>query len=49
MKLPSIGESKAKAIIAYREAQVFQTVDEIMKIKGIGPKIFEKIKDHLEL
>jgi competence protein ComEA len=49
MELSGIGESKAKAIIAYRDAHPFQTVDELMNVKGIGPKIFEKIKVHLEL
>jgi competence protein ComEA len=49
MKLSGIGESKAKAIIAYRDAHHFQTLDELMKVKGIGPKIFEKIKAQLEL
>jgi competence protein ComEA len=49
MELSGIGESKAKAIITYREAHPFQTLDELMKVKGIGPKIFEKIKAHLVL
>ncbi|QGQ95681.1 hypothetical protein EHS13_12715 [Paenibacillus psychroresistens] len=49
MELSGIGESKAKAIIAYREAHPFQMLDELMNVKGIGPKIFAKIKMHLEL
>jgi competence protein ComEA len=50
MTLPQIGESKAKAIIAYREqVKEFKTVEELVEVKGIGPKIFEKIKGHLEL
>jgi competence protein ComEA len=49
MKLSGIGESKAKAIIAYRDAHHFQSLDELMNVKGIGPKIFEKIKAQLEL
>jgi competence protein ComEA len=49
-KLPGIGASKAKAIIAYREqSNAFKTLEELMKVKGIGPKIYEKIKVHLEL
>jgi competence protein ComEA len=44
--LPGIGPSKAKAIIAYREkAGGFRTVDELQKVKGIGPKTFERLKD----
>jgi competence protein ComEA len=50
MALPQIGESKAKAIIVYREqVNGFKTLEELVAVKGIGPKIFEKIKAHLEL
>jgi comEA protein len=49
MELSGIGESKANAIIAYREAHPFQTLDELMNVKGIGSKIYAKIKDNLEL
>lgn len=49
MELSGIGESKAKAIMAYREARAFQTLEELMNVKGIGPKIFEKIKAAIEL
>ncbi len=47
MTLPEIGPSKAKAIIDYREQKRFETIDEIMKVRGIGEKTFEKIKDRL--
>lgn len=43
--LPNIGEGKAKAIIEYREANgKFQAIENLMDVKGIGEKIFEKIK-----
>lgn len=46
--LPGIGESKAKAIIAYRESKGnFQTIDEIQEVKGIGPKMFSKLKSKI--
>lgn len=45
MSLPGIGETKAEAIIAYRKNQTFKSLDEIMEVKGIGLKMFEKIKD----
>jgi competence protein ComEA len=49
-KLPGIGASKAKAIIAYRkQSNLFKSLEELMNVKGIGPKIYEKIKGHLEL
>jgi comEA protein len=50
LKLSGIGDSKAQAIITYREqVHNFKTIEELMKVKGIGPKIFAKIKEHLEL
>lgn len=45
MTLPGIGQKKAQAIIEYREDSSFQSIEEIMNIKGIGIKIYEKIKD----
>ena len=48
MTLSGIGESRAKAIIAYREENgKFQSIEEIMKIDGIKEKMFEKIKDSI--
>jgi comEA protein len=49
-QLPGIGPSKAKAIVAYREKEgSFAVIEDIMKVKGIGPKIFAKIKDQLSV
>ncbi len=46
--LNGIGESKAAAIVAYREEHgAFQSVEEIMEVSGIGEGIFEKIKDDI--
>lgn len=43
--LPGIGPSKAKAIIAYRDQKGgFRSVDELLQVKGIGPKMFEKLR-----
>lgn len=47
MTLSGIGESKAKNIIEYREHQSFLELSDIMNVKGIGEKIFEKIKNHI--
>lgn len=42
--LPGIGPAKAQAIIAYRESRSgFQAVEELLQVKGIGPKIYEQI------
>lgn len=44
--LPSIGTAKAKSIIDYRnENGLFQKIEDIKNVKGIGEKLFEKIKD----
>lgn len=44
--LPGIGESRARAIIAYREENGrFGVIEDIMKVAGIKTAAFEKIKD----
>ncbi len=46
--LSGIGKTKAQAIIAYRsEHGKFDSVDDIKKIKGIGKKTFENIRNKL--
>lgn len=46
--LPGIGEEKAKTIIAYRnEHGLFEKIEDIMNVSGIGEKLFEKIKDYI--
>ena len=37
----------AKRIIEYRNQQSFRSIEEIMNVKGIGEKIFNKIKDQI--
>lgn len=50
MTLPGIGEAKALSIIKYRdENNGFKEIEEIMKVKGIGTSMYEKIKDYLTL
>ena len=47
-ELNGIGESKALAIIAYRETNGnFKSINDIMNVSGIGSSIFEKIKDDI--
>ena len=44
--LPGIGEVKAQAIIDYRqEFGIFQNINELLKVKGIGQGILENIKE----
>jgi comEA protein len=48
--LPGIGPSTAKGIVEYRaKAGKFNRIEEIMNVKGIGEKKFQKIKDRLTL
>jgi len=43
--LPGIGHGKAKAILDYRSScGPFQEVEDILRVKGIGEKILERIK-----
>lgn len=50
MKLSGIGESKANAIISYRQENgSFKTIEEIKNVSGIGDAVFEKIKDDITI
>lgn len=50
MNLPGIGESKAKDIINYRETNgPFTSIEDLLKIKGIGESILAKIKENITL
>lgn len=43
--LPSVGESRAREIISYRERSPFVKPEDIMNVSGIGQKTFDKMKD----
>ena len=45
--LPGVGPSKADAILAYRQRRAFRTVDELVRIKGIGRKMVRRLRPHL--
>ena len=50
--LPGIGESKARQIVAYREAHgerspVFRTPADLEPVSGIGPKTIQRIARYL--
>jgi competence protein ComEA len=45
MTLKYIGEKMADRIIEYRKAHLFEKIEDIMKVKGIGQKMFDANKD----
>lgn len=48
LSIPGIGEAKAKSIILYREENgYFSSIEEIVKVSGIGDNLYETIKDYI--
>jgi competence protein ComEA len=44
-ELPGIGDAKARAIIAHRDATPFRSVDDLRQVKGIGDQLLEQLRD----
>lgn len=42
--LPGIGPAKAAAIVTYREATPFKTIDDLSEVDGIGDKTLEQLR-----
>jgi len=50
LTLPGVGQSKAQAIIKYREeVGPFLEVAQLTQVKGIGEKMLSKIKDYVQV
>lgn len=48
--LPGIGETKAQAIITYRENNgSFSSISEIVNVSGIGESTYEQLKDYIKV
>ena len=48
--LPYLGDTKAGAIVEYRTANGdFQSLEDLVKVSGIGEKLLEKIKPYVKL
>lgn len=49
-KLNGIGDAKAKNILEYREKNgAFKSIEDIKNVTGISEKMFEKIKEQIEI
>lgn len=47
-KLPGVGPAMAKRIIEYRQTQgLFQSIEDLKKVRGIGEAKFTKLKDKI--
>ena len=50
VRLPAVGEATADLILEYRkERGKFRSLTEVMNVRGIGPKKFERMKRYLRL
>ena len=48
--LPGIGATMARRIVAFREEHgPFRRVEDLLKVKGIGEKSFEKLRPHVKV
>ena len=47
--IPHVGQALANRIIAFRtESGTFKNIEELLEVKGIGPRILEEIKPYLK-
>ena len=47
--LPGIGRTLADRIVEYRQQHRFEQEIDITEVKGIGPKLYERIKPYLRV
>ncbi len=48
--LPGIGRAYAQRIVEYRDKNgPFKKLEDLINVRGIGEKTFERIKDHITL
>ena len=49
-ELPGVGPTMAKRIVEYRQTEgMFQTPEDLKKVRGIGESKFEKMKDRVRI
>ncbi len=47
--LPGIGPAKAQAIVDHRAKTPFVSPDDLRKVKGIGEKLYESIREQMSV
>ncbi len=47
--LPGIGAKKAQAIVQARSQKAFGSVNELVKVRGIGQRMLQKLKPYLRV
>jgi competence protein ComEA len=45
--LPGIGAAKAAAIIEERQVRPFSSVDDLERVRGIGPALVAQLREHV--
>ena len=49
IKLPGVGAVIANNILDYRQENIFLEKEDILLVKGVGEKLFDKIKDNIKV
>lgn len=47
--LPYVGPKSAQAILSYRVKHPFKRIEDLVKVKGLGPKKFAKLKPYVRV
>lgn len=47
MRLPGVGEKRAQAIVAKRARSPFRRPEDVLAVKGLGPKWFQRVKGNV--
>jgi len=48
-RLPGIGPAKAQAIVAYRSKSRFVRKEQLLSVRGIGPKLLQQLRPYVVL
>lgn len=46
-RLPGIGQSKAQAIVAFRSKSKFVRKEQLLSVRGIGPKLLQQLRPYV--